>query len=119
MRWSLTEHPAAVGETYLQHMGIALRFSARLVLAGLACLAHGLLPFLFTRTGSSTVSALYPEMVAHRDRRPARPAGSGAKDSEKRIESIARCEVHLFLSGPRHSEKVTAPENNRLAASLS
>ena len=102
MRWSLTEHPAAVGETYLQHMGIALRFSARLVLAGLACLAHGLLPFLFTRTGSSTVSALYAEMVAHSDRRPVRPAGGVAPSTPTKLDRI-----------------YTAPENSRRAASLS
>ena len=68
MRWSLTEHPSTVGETYLEHMGVASRFSGSLMLASLACLVHGLLPFLFTRTGSSTVSALYAEMVAHRQR---------------------------------------------------
>jgi hypothetical protein len=64
----LTEHPRTVGETYFEHMGVACRFSGRLLLAGLACLVHGLLPFLCTRTGSSTVSALYAEMVAHRQR---------------------------------------------------
>lgn len=76
-RWSLTEHPAAVGESYLEHMGMASRFGGRLLLASLACFVHGLLPFLFTTTGSSTIRALYGEMVTHRRRDP---IGAGAKE---------------------------------------
>jgi hypothetical protein len=67
----LTEHPSTVGESYFEHMGVACRFSGRLFLACLACLVHGLLPFLFTRTGSAAITALYDDMVAHRRRAPA------------------------------------------------
>jgi len=77
MRWSLTEHPASVGESYTEHMGVAFRFGGKLLLASLACLAHGLLPFMFVTTGSSTVRALYGEMVTHR-RRDAAPQGERA-----------------------------------------
>ena len=69
MRWSFTEHPNAVGETYGEHMGMAWGFGAKLLLASLACFIHGLLPFLCVTTGSSTIRALYAEMVTQRDRR--------------------------------------------------
>jgi hypothetical protein len=63
-----TEHPAAVGESYGQHMGMAFSFGGRMILAGFACLLHGLLPFLFVKTGSGAISRLHEEMVTHRRR---------------------------------------------------
>jgi hypothetical protein len=65
---AFSDHPASVGETYGQHMGVAFGFGARLIVAGCACLLHGLLPFLFVRTGSATVRALHDEMLMHRRR---------------------------------------------------
>jgi hypothetical protein len=67
-RLSFTEHPQSVGESYLQHMASALSFSWRMQLGALACLVHGLLPFFFTRTGSSTVSYLHARMIQNRMR---------------------------------------------------
>ncbi len=61
-----TEHPRAVGETYLEHMGMAGGFGARMILGGLACLVHGLLPFLFTKTGSRAITELHGRMVTNR-----------------------------------------------------
>jgi hypothetical protein len=63
-----TEHPAAVGETYGEHLVQASSFGTRMILAGLACLVHGLFPFLFVRTGSTAISALHTRMVTHRSR---------------------------------------------------
>lgn len=60
------EHPAAVGETYGEHLGMASSFGVRLIGAGIACLLHGLFPFAFTTTGSAAVRKLYDDMVAHR-----------------------------------------------------
>lgn len=70
-----TEHPDSVGETYFQHLLAAGGFGLRMVLGGLACLLHGLLPFLFERTGSNCVKDLHQRMVA-RQRRPQPPAAS-------------------------------------------
>jgi hypothetical protein len=72
-----TEHPATVGESYGQHLGQASRFGLRMILGGLACLVHGLLPFLFVRTGSATISDLHARMVTNR-RQTAAPAASSA-----------------------------------------
>ena len=65
---AFTEHPASVGESYGEHMGQAVCFGSRMVLAGLACLVHGVLPFLFVRTGSRTINELNERMVLNRRR---------------------------------------------------
>lgn len=66
-----TEHPRSVNETYFEHMGMATSFGTRMIGAGVACLLHGLFPFLFTKTGSRTITTLYTEMNEGRVRRPA------------------------------------------------
>jgi len=67
-RWSFTAHPASVGETYAQHLCSACRFSASMISAGIACFVHGLFPFVFVSTGSSTVRKLYGNMIKNRVR---------------------------------------------------
>lgn len=69
MRKLFAPHLAAVGETYVQHLRMALGFGSRLVIAGLACIIHGLCPSLFQRTGSSAVETLHGEMVLTRGRK--------------------------------------------------
>lgn len=66
-----TAHPASVNETYFEHMGVALSFSAKLIFAGSVCLVHALLPFLFEKTGSRQVEALHRTMVTNRIRNQA------------------------------------------------
>ena len=73
---AFTDHPASVGETYLEHLGRALGFAARLTLAGIACAIHAVLPFLFVRTGSGAVSELHDRMVVNRRRTPLSPLAS-------------------------------------------
>jgi hypothetical protein len=67
------DHPHSVGETYWQHMGTALSFGSRMVAAGIACSLHGIFPFLFVTTGSSTVRHLHDSMITHRSRVRAAP----------------------------------------------
>ena len=69
-----TEHPASVGETYFGHMFTAFHFGVLLLGAGVACMIHGILPFWFTHTGSSTIRRLHQEMVEFRGRAPNEPA---------------------------------------------
>ena len=57
-----TKHCRGVGETYPRHLAFAVGCGMRMVLGGLASVIHGLLPFLFQRTGSRTVFALYERM---------------------------------------------------------
>jgi len=63
-----TDHPRSVGETYTQHLESACSFGGRMILAGLACLIHGVFPFLFTRTGSAAIRSLYNDMLTNRSR---------------------------------------------------
>ena len=65
-----TDHPDSVGESYAEHLLTAAGFGTRMVLTGCACLIHALLPFLFVKTGSRQIAALYDRMVANRRRNP-------------------------------------------------
>lgn len=64
-----TEHPASVDETYGEHLVMATGFGLRMILGGFACLLHGLLPFLFVKTGSKQITTLHSTMVANRNRK--------------------------------------------------
>lgn len=66
---SFTKHPAAVGETYGEHFRAASGFGIAMLMGGTACLVHGLFPFLFTTTGSTTIARLYDRMVTNRNRK--------------------------------------------------
>jgi len=63
---AFTEHPASVGETYSEHLVKAVCFGTRMMLAGIACLLHGALPFLFVRTGSRAIADLNERMITNR-----------------------------------------------------
>ncbi|GGK35310.1 DUF6356 family protein [Salinarimonas ramus] len=76
-RFSFTAHPASVGESYVEHMGVAFSFGGRMLAAGLACLVHGIFPFLFTKTGSKTVTELHERMVRNRVRHAHREGAEG------------------------------------------
>ncbi|MGO4526319.1 DUF6356 family protein [Microvirga sp. 2MCAF35] len=58
-----TDHPDSVGESYLEHMSVALSFAGPLLVAGLAALIHAFLPFLFLTTASRKVKQLHARMV--------------------------------------------------------
>ncbi len=60
------DHPRSVGESYGTHMLRAFGFGLAMILGGLACLVHGLVPGLFTRTGSDVIRSLHRRMVTHR-----------------------------------------------------
>ena len=71
-----TEHPDSVGETYGEHMRVALSFAGPLLAAGCAALVHAFLPFLFLTTASATVKRLHARMM---NRRP-HPASQREQD---------------------------------------
>lgn len=68
MAVSFTAHPRDVGESYGEHFGVAMGFSVAMIAGGLACAVHAVLPFLFTSTGSQTITRLHGRMVANRVR---------------------------------------------------
>nr|WP_314524870.1 DUF6356 family protein [uncultured Brevundimonas sp.] len=54
----LKRHPAEQGETYGEHFRVAVSVGGPMVLAGLACLVHAILPFWFKTTASRTLLVL-------------------------------------------------------------
>ena len=60
-----TKHPEEVGETYLEHMYNAVRYSLTFLLLFFVALIHSIFPFLFTKTASCVVQ----EMARHMEKR--------------------------------------------------
>ncbi len=56
-----TDHPESVGETYAEHMAVALGYGARLLGAGCAAIVHALVPALFETTASDAIRAMHAE----------------------------------------------------------
>lgn len=77
-----TSHPSSVGESYFQHMGTAFGFGWNMLTGGLACLIHGIFPFLCVKTGSRRVTELHHRMVTHRDKRHTDEAPKAAYANE-------------------------------------
>jgi Family of unknown function (DUF6356) len=59
-------HPAAVGESYFEHMRFAFRFSGRLFRAGFAAITHGFVPGICETTASEAILAMNDEIRARR-----------------------------------------------------
>jgi len=62
----LFAHPRTVGESYAEHAGIASRFGATMVLGGIKCLVHAVLPSVFERSASDCVAKLHGELTRRR-----------------------------------------------------
>lgn len=60
---SFTEHPASVGESYLQHYFFATRFSGRLLAAAGAAFMHALVPAWFEKTASQHIGKMHQELT--------------------------------------------------------
>lgn len=78
-----SEHPASVGESYIEHLQHASGFGVRMIGGGLACLLHGLFPFWFEKTGSNQIRLLHDHMVTNRQRSRAREGTDGRDESAK------------------------------------
>lgn len=79
LRELFIDHPKSVDETYGEHLLVALSFGTTMIVAGLACVVHALVPGLFIRTGSETIARLHDRMVTNRRRK--RTAGVVATDA--------------------------------------
>jgi len=70
-----TDHPESVGESYFEHMNVALSFAGPLLAAGMAALVHAFLPFLFLTTASRTVKRLHARMTNRNPHSASQDAG--------------------------------------------
>ncbi len=59
IRTLFLDHPAAVDESYGEHLRFAAGFSFWLIVAGLAAALHALVPALCERTASRILRRLY------------------------------------------------------------
>ncbi len=62
----LLAHPRTVGERYTEHAGIAGRFGATMVVGGVKCIVHAVLPAVFERSASDCVTKLHGELDRRR-----------------------------------------------------
>jgi hypothetical protein len=60
-RWFLS-HPHQVGESYFQHQRVALSFALPLLCAGLAAIAHAVVPALCERTAGDAIRKLHDRL---------------------------------------------------------
>ncbi len=65
---NFTDHPRSVGETYFEHLLTAGWFAGTMMIAGVACFIHALIPGLFIETGSKAIERLHDRMVVNRSR---------------------------------------------------
>ncbi|MEO8104325.1 MAG: DUF6356 family protein [Betaproteobacteria bacterium] len=63
-----TRHPQSVNETYIEHLGFALKFGAKMTLGGLAAMLHAVFPFLF----ETTAGRINDELQVMRQNSPGR-----------------------------------------------
>lgn len=54
-----TEHPRSLGMSWAEHGSGAARIGIKMILGGMACLIHALVPALFVRTTSRLVDQLH------------------------------------------------------------
>jgi hypothetical protein len=60
------DHPRSLGLGWAAHGAGAVRIGFRMIGAGLACLVHALLPWVFTETAGRTVADLHDHMQRRR-----------------------------------------------------
>ncbi|MEO0688668.1 MAG: DUF6356 family protein [Pseudomonadota bacterium] len=86
MKRLFVEHPATVGETYFEHLMAASSFGFHMIVGGIACLLHGLFPFLCVKTGSKAVDKLHHRMVTHRRTKPLPEEATVGQESTSALE---------------------------------
>ena len=68
MKNPFTEHPNSAGETYLQHMWQAIKFSATLEWLAFCVFIHAIFPFLCETKASDGVKKLNDYMQKRRNK---------------------------------------------------
>lgn len=61
------DHPASVGESYVEHFRVASGFGTAMIIGGIGALLHAFLPFVCKTRGSDTINALHARLVAKRE----------------------------------------------------
>lgn len=64
IRTRFTDHPAQVGETYLEHRRVAMHYSRHLFVASVQAAVHSVLPWCCRTSASERITQLHGEIVA-------------------------------------------------------
>jgi len=56
------DHPATVGQTYLEHFAFSASFSLRLLLASFTAIVHAIFPCFFEKNTSRSIEELSQRM---------------------------------------------------------
>lgn len=64
----MSVHLKETNETYFEHFQKAQKYGWRMVIAGLACIVHSIIPDFFITTGSDMVKALDQEMTERKNK---------------------------------------------------
>lgn len=62
MKLLKNSHLKDVNESYFMHLFYAVKYGIVLILLGLACILHGLIPNLFISTASDTMHSILKEI---------------------------------------------------------
>ena len=62
-----TKHPHSIGETYLEHMKIALNTAVKIQLIVLIIVIHAVFPFLFEHTGGEEIEKINEDLQHRRN----------------------------------------------------
>ena len=66
VRTLFIDHPASVGESYVEHLFASLGTAAKLAAAAGACVVHAVVPALCKNTGSTAIMRLHAGVLAQR-----------------------------------------------------
>ena len=66
----INRHLEDIGETYGEHMVHAGGYGISLLIAGLACIVHAILPWLFETKASQCITRMHAAMSARRATQP-------------------------------------------------
>lgn len=58
----MSSHLKQINEKYFEHMLYAQKYGLKLILAGIACMIHGLIPDIFVTTASQTMESIKSEI---------------------------------------------------------
>jgi hypothetical protein len=62
-----TKHPKEVGETYFQHLWVALKYSFKLLLLFIIAFIHSFFPFIFKENTSNKIIEMAEELKNRRN----------------------------------------------------
>jgi hypothetical protein len=76
-----TEHPASVGETYMEHARQSFQFGISMACGSAAACVHALIPSLCTSTGSRIIARFHQRMILNRMRLKVLAQGNAAGEN--------------------------------------